>query len=384
MLASVQRLPSERVALEDLPGRTLAEDVRATRDQPPFDAAVMDGYALRAADTPGVLRIIGESAAGSAFQTRLSAREAVRISTGAPLPAGADAVLAQEDAKVSDAALEAPQIPPASYVRLRGGDFVRDQVLLSSGRRLDAGAIALLAGAGLPDTLVSKRPRVAIISNGDELVRPGDPVRDDQIYDSASPAVAAIAAAWGAEANYAGPIADQSTLIVEALSNALEAADIVVMIGGASVGPHDHARPAMTQLGAEIVLQGILVRPGRPTWFARTKRGSVVLGLPGNPASALVCARLFLAPLLEKMLSGAAAAAVERRIGLLTCDLPANGGREAYMRAVENNDERIAPFRDEDSSMLHVLADSNALLRREIRSAPAGSGDRAEYLRWTP
>ncbi len=305
MLANLRRLASEEVGLEDLAGRTLAGAVCASRDQPPFDAAIMDGYALRAADTPGDLRIVGEAAAGHAFARDIGGGEAVRISTGAPLPAGADAVIAQEDANVREAAvLTAPRIESGAFVRPRGGDFRAGDRLLDDGRVIEASAITALAGAGRSQARVTRKPLVSILANGDELVSPGAAVGDDQIFDAATYAVAALARAWGGAAQRSAPIGDDEDAIRARAGEALSQCDILVLVGGASVGPHDHVRGAIRALGADLLVEGINVRPGRPTWFATIAGGACILGLPGNPASALVCARLFLAPILETMLSG--------------------------------------------------------------------------------
>jgi molybdopterin molybdotransferase len=299
MLANLRRLAPEEIGLEDLAARTLAEAVCASRDQPPFNAAVMDGYALRAVDTPGDLRIVGESAAGHTFARALSGGEAVRISTGAPLPAGADAVIAQEDADVRGAILTAPRIELGAFVRPRGGDFRAGDRLLDDGRVVDASAIIALAGAGCSQARVTRKPLVSILANGDELVSPGAVVRDDQIFDAATYAVAALARAWGAAAQRSAPIGDNEDAIRARAGEALSLCDVLVLVGGASVGPHDHVRGAIRALGADFLVEGINVRPGRPTWFATIAGGACILGLPGNPASALACARLFLAPIIE-------------------------------------------------------------------------------------
>jgi molybdopterin molybdotransferase len=383
MLSAFKRLDPESVDLADAAGRTLAGALAAARDQPPFAAAVMDGYALRAADAPGELRIAGESAAGHAFLRALGEREAVRISTGAPLPAGADAVLAQEDANLQDRVLKAAPIARGQYVRPRGGDFSAGDTLLEDARSLDAGAIALLAGAGRAQVRVTRRPRISILANGDELVAPGAAPRADQIFDSATYAVAALAARWGAVARRLDPLADSSAAIAARLAHAHADCDVLVMIGGASVGPHDHMRPAIRALGGEISVEGISVRPGRPTWFATMPSGGAVLGLPGNPASALVCARLFLAAAIETMLSGAQARSRASFQAALTRAMPANGAREAYVRGV-NTDGRLDPILDEDSSLMSVLARSNCLVQRPVASPPAAIGETVRCLSWSP
>jgi molybdopterin molybdotransferase len=384
ILDGVVRLGAETTDLDNAAGRTLAAPIRAARDQPPFDASVMDGYALRAADTPGDLRIVGESAAGAAFSRPLGRGEAVRISTGARLPGGADAVLAQEDARIHSDILTVSKLEPRHYVRPRGGDFRADQLLLTEGRLIDPGAMALLAGSGARRPSVTRRPLVSILCNGSELVPPGAGIGADQIYDSASFAVASLARAWGADVRRSDSIPDDERAIAAAAQRELGACDVLVFIGGASVGPHDHARPVMQCLGVDFLFHGIAVRPGRPTWFGKTEY-TLVLGLPGNPASALVCARLFLAPLIESMLVGRPTYSCTFEAGPLAAPMSANGGREAYVRATRQpGAQTIAPFADEDSSLMSVLASANALIRRAIGAAPAPSGELVQYLRWTP
>lgn len=384
ILDGATRLGAETVDLEAALGRNLATAVIASRDQPPFDASVMDGYALRAADTPGELRIVGESAAGAAFNRAIGIKETVRISTGAPLPRGADAVLAQEDATIASGTLFAPRVEPKRYVRARGGDFGIGAPLLADGGLIDPGAMALLAGAGAARVKVTRRPKVSVLCNGRELILPGDVARDDQIFDSASFAVSALARAWGADARRSPPLADDKDVIANAVQDELGSCDVLVFIGGASVGPHDHARGVMERLGIEIVFAGVAVRPGRPTWLGRAP-GALVLGLPGNPASALVCARLFLAPLIELMLSGDTTRSCAFEQAPLATSIAANGAREAYIRAVKlGGQHAIAPILDEDSSLVSVLAASNALMRRNIGAPPRQQGELVEYVRWGP
>ena len=382
MLANVKRLASEQISLEELVGRTLAETVRAFRDQPPFDAATMDGYALSATHTPDDLRIVGESAAGHAFDRAISGGEAVRISTGAPLPAGADAVIAQEDAIVRERMLTAPRIELGAFVRPRGGDFRAGDRLLDDGRVIDASAIVALAGGGCSHACVTRKPVVSIFANGDELVSPGAIVRDDQIFDSATYAVAALAQAWGAVARRSAPIRDDEGAIRAVASEKLSQCDVLVLIGGASVGPHDHVRPAIRALGADVIVEGINVRPGRPTWFATFPGGTCILGLPGNPASALVCARLFLAPIIETMLTGAQARSSKTFTATLATPMPANGGREAYFRAVAQESD-VSPLLEEDSSLMNVLARSNCLIPRLPHAPAAARGETIACIGWT-
>jgi molybdopterin molybdotransferase len=244
--------------------------------------------------------------------------------------------------------------------------------------------MALMAGAGTARVPVTKRPTVSVLCNGRELVLPGDPIRDDQIFDSASFAVVALARAWGADARRSSPLPDDEDIIANAVRRELGDCDVLVFIGGASVGPHDHARQAIQRLGIEVVFGGIAVRPGRPTWLGRTP-SSLVLGLPGNPASALVCARLFLAPLIEIMLSGTAVRSCTFEQAPLAAPMGDNGNREAYVRAIRPPGAQvITPIMDEDSSLMSVLANSNALIRRNVGSPLAEKGESVEYIGWGP
>lgn len=383
MLGACSRLNSETVALDEAQGRTLAAPILAMRDAPPFAVSAMDGYALSAADTPGRLRIAGESLAGRGFERALASGEAVRISTGAAIPAGADCVLIQEDAAFEDGALVAPLCKRGAHVRPSGGDFSAGQTLLHEARVLDAAAIGLIAANGASHLAVTRRPRLCILPNGDELVRPGETPGPFQIFDAASYAVAALSRAWGADTIISDPLADAPSAIAEAARPLLGQCDLLVVIGGASVGPHDHARSAPAQLGYVEHFDKIAVRPGKPTWFA-TGSGALLVGLPGNPASALVCARLFLAPMIEAMLSGNAHAALTNGSAKLATPLPANGAREHYLRAAITDSgagECIAAIHaEQDSSLLSVFSLSNALVRRPAHASALEAGAAVEII----
>lgn len=378
ILANVAPCESEIVDLRAALGRTLGEHIRALRAQPPFRASAMDGYALRASDTPGVLRLTGEAGAGRALDRPLRDGECVRIFTGAPLPTGADSVLIQEDA-VRDAELvTAPAVELGRHVRGVGVDFLADEVLLRAGTVLDAPAIALAAAAGKPSLAVSRKPRVAVLSGGNELVAPGRQPGDDQIFDSMGVGIAALAEQWGAGATPIGPLADDAREMAEAIAAAMAAHDLTIVVGGASVGDHDHARPAVRALGGELFFEKVALRPGKPTWFAHVG-GRLVLGLPGNPASAFVCARLFLRPLLDRMCGRDPAASMRTLKARMRTPLSANGARETYIRAALETDETgqtwaIAPAR-QDSSLLSVFAGAQALIVRVLDApeAPAGA-----------
>ncbi|MFD1192468.1 molybdopterin molybdotransferase MoeA [Phenylobacterium conjunctum] len=379
MLAEVPPLPAETVPLARAIGRILAEDVEALRDQPPFAASAMDGWALRSADAPGALRIVGESAAGHGFDPVLQPGEAVRIFTGAALPVGADTIVIQEDAAREGDSVTVPAAKPGAYIRPQGGDFRAEQVLLTRGLRIDPWRLALAAAAGREMLLVHDRPRVALVSTGEEIVEPpADPGRF-QIYDSGTPGLAAMLEGWGANVIRAKPVRDQLEAVIEALRGA--DADLIVTVGGASVGDHDLVRAAGEALGLSMKVSSVAVRPGKPTFFGVLADGRRMLGLPGNPASAFVCAELFLKPLIDAF-SGAPA---EPRLvsARLAAALPANGSREHWMRArLESREGMVfaAPFSDQDSSLVSVFATADALVRRPAGAPTAHAGDLVEIL----
>lgn len=364
MLAAATALESESVALADALQRVLAAPVVSSRDQPPFAVSAMDGYAIRAADTPGTLALIGESAAGHGFDGRCGAGQAVRISTGAAIPSGADTVVIQEDVRRDGDNVEVPAVKPNANIRPQGGDFQADVELLAQGRKLDGVALSLAAAAGRAELSVMQRPRIAILSSGDELAPPGAEPGPWQIFESATFGVAALVREWGGKPTKLAIEKDDIDSIARAADEGLFSSDLLVVIGGASVGDHDHARAALMSLGLKPLVEKVAVRPGKPTWFGVTSIGPV-LGLPGNPASALVCAHLFLKPLMEKMLGRDAA--VTFRKARLALTLPANGPREHYLRARLESDENgqvtVRSFEDQDSSLHSVFAAANALIR---------------------
>ncbi|MBY0565477.1 MAG: molybdopterin molybdotransferase MoeA [Hyphomonadaceae bacterium] len=380
MLGAIETVGSEIVPLAQARRRTLAAPVIAKRAQPPFAASAMDGYALRAADTPGTLRIVGESAAGHAFKRALQTGEAVRISTGAPLPEGADAVLIQEDARVEGDRLQAGQVLAGRHVRAAGIDFPASAAVLTTGRRLDPIAMALTAASGAANVDVWRRPRITVLCGGDEIVAPDASPRSDQIFESCSYAIAAFAEEWGARAFRPGPLPDDPDAIECAASDALRSSDLVVFVGSASFGPHDHAKSSFERCGAKLLVRKIDMRPGKPTWFA-TSPHAPVLGLPGNPASAIVAAMLFLRPVVERMLGRSGEISLSH--ARLAAALPANGEREAYLRARTwevNGEMWIEACADQDSSLLSVFASANALLVRPAEAGTLDVGALVEFL----
>lgn len=369
MLAAVTPLAGERVTLADAVGRTLRSAVLATRAQPPFTASSMDGWAILDADLDPTARltIVGESAAGSAFDGVLTAGEAVRISTGARLPTGADRVVPQEAADRENGwvTMTRARADDARFIRPAGLDFAAGETLLKVGVRLDPWSIALAAAAGFGELEVSRPARVRVVTLGDEIVRPGALPGPSQIFDATADALCALVTAWGGEAERTGPIADDRAALALALTGTGE--DLLVTVGGASVGDHDLVKPVLLQAGLTLSVEGINVRPGRPTWFGRMPDGRHVLGLPGNPASALVCATLFLEPLLNA-LHGVRDGGLDWRSARLAIPLPRNGPREHYLRAGlypgPDGVSLVEPFEDQDSSRLVVFGAANGLVRR--------------------
>ena len=369
----------------DALGLVLAQDINATRDQPPFNAAAMDGYAVRAAglseEAPRRLKRIGESAAGRGYLPAFADDEAVRIFTGAPVPEGTAFVVPQENVEVDgDHVIIAPRDQSGPYIRRQGVDFRTGDPLLSAGQRLDPWRIGLAASAGRGQLPVHPRPRIAILSTGEELVNAGETPGPDQIFDSGSPSLSALVTLWGGEAVRLTTTGDNAQAIAAVLAPVQ--ADLIVTIGGASVGDHDLVKPALETLGLQMIVASVAVRPGKPTWFGRLRDGRRVLGLPGNPASALVCAELFLRPLIDA-LSGAPPGPT-LLAARTTAPLGANGPREHWMRAQLSHGPdgvlNAAPLRDQDSSLVTVYAAADALLRRPINAPAAAIGDLVEVL----
>jgi molybdopterin molybdotransferase len=373
MLATVKPLPADRVNLDAALGRVLSDCVVAGRDQPPFAVSAMDGYALHSSDTPGTLHVAGESAAGRGFEGRCDSGTAIRISTGAAIPDGVDTVVIQEDVRRDGDTVTVRSVKPGKNIRPRAGDFSAGTVLLEQGRRLDGIAVSLAAATGAVELAVARAPRVAILSSGDELAVPGAVPGPYQIFDSATYGIAGLVRSWGGVAHRLAVTKDDVSAIARAAEQGLRDHDLLVVIGGASVGDHDHARPALVQLGLELLVEKIAVRPGKPTWFGRTPQG-LVLGLPGNPASTLACAVLFLRPLMEAMLGRDPLACIVTHKAGLAHALPANGPREHYLRAHLDSDGEgrltVRAFEDQDSSLISIFAAANALIQLP-RDAPA-------------
>ena len=387
ILAGLETLPAETVALADALGRTLAAPVAALRTQPPWDCSAMDGYAVRAADATGDgarLKVVGEAAAGRSYAGEIGPGEAARIFTGAPVPRGADGILLQEDADRDGDHLTAREAVVAGrHIRRAGLDFSEGEILLQAGHRLGARDLSLAAALGHPDVVVTRKPRVAILATGDELVQPGAPVGPDQIVASNSFGIAAIVAAEGGVPIDLGIAPDDHGAIRAAIDRAFaERADILVTLGGASVGDHDLVQPALAEAGVEIDFWRIAMRPGKPMMAGR-RGATLALGLPGNPVSSIVCSTLFLVPALRRL---AGRADVEPRplTARLGRDMPENDRREDYLRAALAFGPDGAPvataFPRQDSSMLRPLAEAECLLIRPAHAPAASAGDPCEIL----
>ena len=385
MLARAPRLEAEAVPLTAAAmGRVLAETVTASRDQPPFDASAMDGWAVRfedARDEIG-LKVAGESAAGAGYAARLQAGEAVRIFTGAAVPEGANTVVIQEEARRQGEVVIVGPLPEGGRnIRPRGGDFRAGDVLLVEGQRLDPWGLSLAASAGRPTLQLARRPKVAILGGGDELTAPGSAPGPWQIFESTTPALARLVEAWGGEPMLLPRVADDLDAIVEAVRGC--GADIVTTIGGASVGDHDLVRPALARLGLELDVASIAMRPGKPTFFGLLGDGRLVLGLPGNPASALVGAELFLRSILLAMQGADPAPRLET--ARTSRRLSASVGRERWMRAQLSPGADgvlvVDPFLEEDSSLVSIFARADALLRVPADASACEAGALVQVLR---
>ncbi|BDA84689.1 molybdopterin molybdenumtransferase MoeA [Aureimonas sp. SA4125] len=378
---------TETIGLNTAYGRILASDLAALRTQPSFAASAMDGYALRASDATASgsrLRVVGESAAGRAFGGRPGPGEAVRIFTGAPVPEGCDAIVIQENAdRVSDGeVLLLEAAVPGRHIRSAGADFSAGAVLQPAGTRLSAGAIALAASGGYPEVSVRRRPRIAVLATGDELVLPGESIGPSQIVASNSYGVAAMVTSAGGVALDYGIARDDAAEIGGFLDRALaEHVDIFVTIGGASVGDHDLVADVFAQKGVTPDFWKVAMRPGKPLMAGRI--GSMrLVGLPGNPASSLVAATLFLRPLVST-LAGCPSAPMYRN-AVLGTDMPANDLRADFIRATLGEREALTPvvmpITRQDSSLLSVYARADVLLRREPFASAARAGDPCRYI----
>jgi molybdopterin molybdotransferase len=384
VLDGARTLQPEHVPLLLASGRTLAHDLAAALTNPPFDASSMDGYAVRSADLatiPATLKLTGESAAGWPFAGSVKPGEAVRIFTGAPLPDGADTVVIQEDATAGDGTVVIKEAAKhGANVRTRGHDFREGDAVLRAGTRLAPRHILLAASAGHALLAVARKPVVAILATGDELVEPSDLPRAAQIVSSNTYGLAAMVEAAGGTPKVLGIARDTAEDLAQKFAEA-EGADVLVTMGGASVGDHDLVRPTLEAQGATLDFYKIAMRPGKPV-FCGTMNGTRVLGLPGNPLSVMIGARVFLVPLIAKLLGRSSELVMSK--ARLAAPIGANGPRAHYMRACL--DDAVSPpavraLDSQDSAFVKALTDANCLVVQPANSPALPAGTEVDIVR---
>lgn len=380
LLALRASLGDENIAFSESLGRYLSHDVTAQRDQPAAALSAMDGYAIRFGDLPGPWAVIGETAAGAAPDRLIGPGEAMRIFTGAMVPAGADTVVVQEDVAREGDTLRLTGDGPGArgrHIRSQAADFAAGDCLLPAGTRLTPGAIAAAAMSGAGGLAVGRRARVAILTTGDELVQPGRPLAPGQIPDSNGVMLAAMLAGEVEDRVLPHHVRDDRDTLAKILKELARRHDVIVTVGGASVGDHDHVRGALDDAGGRLDFWKIAMRPGKPL-IAGTLGDAILLGLPGNPSSAFVTATLFLLPLVRH-LAGAGEPLPPIHRAPLAAPLAAGGTRRDYLRArLESG--RLTPMIGQESGRTLPLASANALLIRDIGAPPRNVGDIADYL----
>jgi len=385
LLDPLKPLGTEYVSLAEAAGRVLAEDVTSRRTQPPFAVSAMDGYAVRAADVarvPAELRVVGSVPAGQRHDGKLGAGEAVRIFTGAPVPDGADAIVIQEDTERRDDVVVVKEgAPKGRYVRPSGLDFREGAVGLKAGRRLTARDVGLAAAMNRPWLLVHRRPRVAILPTGDEVVMPGDPVGPNQIVSSNALALGALVEGAGGIPVQL-PIAPDDSASLQRIAEGAQGADLLVTTGGASVGEHDLVRDALGQTGLTLDFWTVAMRPGKPLMVGRFG-ATLMIGLPGNPVSTLVCGLLFVRPAIERLLGVVEDEAPTPR-ARLKVRLGENDRRQDYLRAklsrAADGTLEAEPFKVQDSSVLSLLAAADCLVIRKPHAPAAEPGEPVEII----
>ena len=382
VLARVSVLEAESVPVAAAAGRYLADDVAAKVDLPPFASSAMDGYALRAGDTPGRLPVVFRIAAGVPADRALADGEAMAISTGGAVPDGADSVVPIEIVVESDNELNVPApVEPGANVRPVGGDVRAGELVLAAGTRIGAAQIGALAAAGVADVAVARRPRVVVLSTGTELRAPGESLEAGQIYESNAPMLAAAFEAAGAEIERVGPVTDDEAEHRRALEHGLEA-DVLVSSGGVSVGPHDLVRRILAELGVEEDFWGVAVRPGKPLAFG-VRGKTLVFGLPGNPVSALVGVELFVRPALLA-LQGATDPEPAYETARLASPLRRNSARDELARARSRRDgdgTLLEPLTGQESHMIARAAGADALVLVPSGDGELAAGEHVRYLR---
>jgi len=385
ILNGLKAVSTETISVADAAGRVLAEDVIARRTQPPADLSAMDGYAVKASDVqsvPVTLQVVGEAAAGGSYDANVEAGTAVRIFTGAPLPAGTDTIVIQEDAvRDGDLVTLNEAVETGRYVRCAGIDFHEGDAGLSAGKTITPRDVGLLAAMNIPWITTHRKPRVALLSTGDELVRPGEPVGENQIISTNSLVVAAMIRAAGAEAIDLGIAKDNETSLRQMASGAASA-DLLVTLGGASVGDHDLVQSVLGKEGLEIDFWRIAMRPGKPLMFGDLA-GTPMLGMPGNPVSSMICSYIFLYPALD-VLMGRKPRTPSYVPARLSHDITKNDQREDYQRALIVGEEDGLPliklFSNQDSSLLSSLSAATCLLKREPFADPLVKGTAVEII----
>jgi molybdopterin molybdotransferase len=384
VLNGLSPLEAETVPIADAAGRVLAEDLAATLTQPPFDTSAMDGYALRASDVatlPATLSLIGESAAGARFKGSMGPGEAVRIFTGAPLPDGADTIAIQENTEKTGETVLIKEAAPGRHIRPRGQDFQEGEVLLRKGTPLGARGLMLAASMNHAELPVVRRPKVAILATGDEVVPPGSTLGPDEIVSSVPYGLAALIERHGGEAIKLG-IAEDNVESLVTLARTGGGADILVTIGGASVGERDLVVSALDGEGLKLDFAKVAMRPGKPVFSGRlgTQR---LLGVPGNPISALICAHVFLVPMLERLL-GVTAQGTPYPEAVLGEKVEANGPRAHYMRAVSNWQDDgtrvVRPLPSQDSALVAAFARADCLILRQPHAPSLESGEAVKII----
>ncbi len=385
---SIRPLATETIPLNIAMGRVLARTVKARVSQPPAAVSAMDGYAVRAADAttaPTDLEVVAEVPAGRPHDGNIASGQAARIFTGALLPNGTDSIVIQENTKnVGKGKVRILETAsPGKHVRAAGIDFREGDELIETGKVLSARDVGLAAAGDNPWLVVRRRPRVALLATGDEIVLPGEPRTSGQIVSSNTFSLSAIVSACGGEASDLGPIPDDPG----ALNDALEAAslfDLLVTTGGVSVGDHDLVGPALKERGLDLSFWKIAMRPGKPLLFGKLPGGPAVLGIPGNPVSAVVCSMVFLRPALRSMLG--LPDDDDSETAVLGRDLPANDRREDYLRATLSRDQAdppvVTPFDLQDSSMMSLLASADCLAVRPMNAPAASAGDEIKIFRF--
>ncbi len=387
LLAGAASLEAERVGLVNIKGRVLAKDAIAAITQPPFSASAMDGYAVRFSDLEqeiGVqLMVIGEAPAGAPFDGVVGQGQAVRIFTGGVVPEGADHVVIQEEVECDghQITIKAPQNEPRN-IRPAGVDFVAGDVLASAGTELHAVHGSIFAAANLGAIDVVRKPRVGLFSNGDELREPGAILNAGEIINSNHYALAEMIMDWGGEPDYLGCAPDDEAALKSFFERAKDY-DILTPIGGASVGDYDYVKSAFAAVGGEIVFEKVAVRPGKPLWYGRLGNAHVI-GLPGNPASAIVTAALFIKPVVKRLAGLVDEVSSVFEKGQLQTSIKANGRREAYLRGravICDGVLGVTPAGNQDSSLLAPFCEANVLIRRPVDAPAALVGDDVEIVR---